>query len=103
MIIFVFELIVFSICFKDGSHLSSRVVLMVLTLIPEFSAQSLYAGHAGSITIISSPGLRSVDIAVKIENLAPGLTMMLSCVTLVLNLSETYFASASLKIGIPFA
>ena len=75
---------------------------MVLTLIPAFNAQSLYVGHAGSITIISSPGFRSVVIAVKIENLAPGLTIILSCVTLVLNLLEIYFASASLKTGIPF-
>ncbi len=72
-----FELIVFSICSKDGSHLFSKVVLMVLTLIPEFSAQSLYAGHAGSITIISSPGLRSVDIAVKIENTINSNTKMI--------------------------
>ena len=42
-------------------------------------------------------------MAVKIENLAPGLTMMFSCVTFVLNFSETYFASASRKIGIPLA
>ena len=76
---------------------------MVLTLIPAFSAQSLYAGHAGSMTIISSPGLSSVVIAVKIENLAPGLTIILSCVILVLNLSEIYFTSASRNTGIPFA
>ena len=78
-------------------------MFIVLTLIPAFSAQSLYAGHAGSITIISSPGFSNVVIAVKIENLAPGLTIMFSCVTFTLNFFETYFASESLKIGIPFA
>jgi hypothetical protein len=61
----------------------------------------LYAGHAGSITIISSPGFSSVVIAVKIENLAPGLTKILSCVILVLNFSDTYDANFSLNAGTP--
>jgi hypothetical protein len=47
----------------DGSHFVSKVVLIVLTFMPAFNAQSLYAGHAGSITIISSPGFSSVVIA----------------------------------------
>ena len=63
----------------------------------------MYAGHDGSITIISSPGFSNVLIAEKIENLAPGLTIIFSSVTSTLNFFETYFASASLKIGIPFA
>ena len=75
---------------------------MVLTLIPAFNAQSLYAGHAGSMTIISSPGFSSVVIAVKIENLAPGLTMILSGVTFVLNFFEINLTNSSLNIGIPF-
>ena len=88
-IIFVFELIIFLICSIDGSHSSSKVVFIVLTLIPAFNAQSLYAGHAGSITIISSPGFSSVLIAEKIENLAPGLTMIFSFNTSTLNFFET--------------
>ena len=63
----------------------------------------MYAGHDGSITIISSPGLSNVLIAEKIENLAPGLTMIFSCVISTLNFCETYFASASLNFGIPLA
>ncbi len=94
---------IFFICSIDGSHFPSNVVFIVLTLIPAFNAQSLYAGHAGSITIISSPGFNNVLIAEKIENLAPGLTKIFSCVILTSNFFETNSANASLNIGIPFA
>src|SRR5579885_453131 len=102
-IIFVFWLTVFSISSILGSHLFSKVVCIVLTLMPEFSALSLYAGHAGSITMISFPGLYRVEIARKTENLAPGETRMFCGFVFVPNVFVMYLASASLKSAIPFA
>ena len=93
----------FLISFIDGSQFCSSVVFIVLTLIPAFNAQSLYAGHAGSITISSSPGLSRVVIAKNIENLAPGLTRILSCEIFALNFLEEYSANAALNWGKPFA
>src|SRR5438445_13751854 len=70
--------------------------------MPAFSALSLYAGHAGSITIISFPGFNKVEIARKTENLAPGDTKMFCGFVLVSNLLVTYFARVSLNSAIPF-
>ena len=61
-----------------GSQLVSNVVLIVLTLTPAFIAHCLYAGHAGSITINSSPGLSRLEIARNTPNLAPGITRTFS-------------------------
>src|SRR3989337_2469584 len=75
---------------------------MVLTFIPEFNAFSAYAGHAGSMTIISSPGCKRVDMVKNTENLAPGETITFSVFVLVWYLSAVFFARASLNSGIPF-
>ena len=72
------EFIEFLISSMLGSHSFSSVVLIALNLTPAFKVQSLYAGHAGSITIISSPGVNNVEIAKKTENLAPGDTKIFS-------------------------
>ena len=62
----------------SGSHFSSRLVLITLVLTPRSFAISLYAGHAGSITIISSPGLRTEENVQKIANRPPTVAMMFS-------------------------
>ena len=86
-----------------GSHLFSNVVFTVLTLMPAFIAHCLYAGHAGSITIISSPGSKSVVIDRKTPNLAPGVTMTFSELIFASKFSLANSANFVLNSGNPFA
>ena len=71
--------------------------------MPEFIAHCLYAGHAGSMTIISSLGSNNVVIARKTPNLAPGVTMTFSKFTLASKLLFANSANFVLNSGNPFA
>ena len=97
------ELIAELICSIVGSHLLSKDVLIVLTFTPEFIAHSLYAGHAGSIIITSSPALSNVEIERKTPNLAPGTTKIFSEFTSQSKFSLQNFATVCLNSGSPFA